>query len=161
MIRAKVQMSERSKKLASYIRRTRTLHAETQQDNQDDVLDKGFAFLKIDIAREFHDQIKDLNHEPGCMGTLGSAFASTESHVFKIGEEDKGLTISFNSKDRSVEINGRKPIRFYYLVQVRLCPDGMTWGYVGGEDNAHLVPIRCKLDTIVEKGLFALFDVEA
>jgi hypothetical protein len=95
------------------------------------------------------------------MGTLGSAFASTESHVFKIGEEDKGLTISFNSKDRSVEINGRKPIRFYYLVQVRLCPDGMTWGYAGGEDNAHLVPISCKLDTIVEKALFALFGVEA
>lgn len=78
-----------------------------------------------------------------------------------LGEEDKGLTISFSSKERSVEINGRKPIRFDYLVQVRLSPDGMTWGYAGGEDNAHLVPISCKLDTIAEKALFPLFGVEA
>src|SRR5277367_273738 len=102
-----------------------------QQDNLGELLDRGFAFLEIDIAREFHDQINDVNHEPGCMGTLGSAFASTESHVFEIGEEDKGLTISFNSKERNVEINGRKPTRFYYLVQVRPSPDGMTWGYAG------------------------------
>ncbi len=95
------------------------------------------------------------------MGALGSTFTSTESHVFKIGEEDKGLTISFNSKERSVEINGRKPLRFYYLVQVRLSPDGMTWSYAGGEENAYLVPISCKLDAIVGKALFVLFGVEA
>ena len=87
MIRAKVQMSERSKKLARFIRRARGRQPATEQDNQGELLDKGFAFLKIDIAREFHNQIIDVNSEPGCTGTLGSAFTNDESRVFKIGED--------------------------------------------------------------------------
>ena len=154
-------MSERSKKLARLIRRTRGRQSETKQDNHDELLDKGFAFLKIDLEREFHNQIIDVNSEPGCTGTLGSAFANKESRVFKIGEEDKGLTIVFNPEERTAEIKGKEPIKFYYFIQVRLAQDETTWGYAGGENNAALAPINSKLDTIVEKALFALFGVEA
>jgi hypothetical protein len=161
MIRAIPPMSERSKKLARLIRRTRGLRPETKQHNHDELLDKGFAFLKIDIEREFHNQISDVNSEPGCTGTLGSAFSTKESRVFKIGEEDKGLTIDYHPTERSAEIKGKAPIQFYYFIQVKLSPDETTWGYAGGESRAALAPINGTLDTIIEKALFALFGVKA
>lgn len=161
MIRANIPMSERSNKLAHVIRRARGRQPEAEQDNHDELLHKGFAFLKIDLAREFHSQINDVNREPGCTDTLGCAFADKESRVFKIGEEDKGLTIDFNPDERTAEIKGKEPIKFYYFIQVRLTQNATTWTYVGGENYGVLAPIRGKLDTIVEKALFALFGVEA
>jgi hypothetical protein len=161
MIRVKLPMSERSRKLARYIRRARSRQPETKQENHDELLHKGFAFLKIDLAREFHSQIVEVNREPGCMDTLGSTFTDRESRVFKIGEEDKGLTILFNPEQRTAEINGKAPIKFYYFIQAKLAQDETKWCYSGGENKAELAPISCKLDAIVEKALFALFGVEA
>ncbi len=113
-------MSERSKKLARCIRRARGCSAETKQDNRDEFFDKGFAYLKIDLASEFHNQIIEVNHEPGCVGTLGSTFTDKELSAFKIGEEYKGLSIHFDPNERTAEIKGREPVAFYYLIQVRL-----------------------------------------
>lgn len=154
-------MSERSMKLARFIRRARGCQPGTKQENHVELLDKGFAFLKIDIEREFHNQISDLNNEAGCKGTLGCEFTSNKSRVFKIGEEDKGLSIAFNPSDRTAEIKGTEPIKFHYVIQVRLGPDETTWGYTGSEKNEDSVPINGKLDSIVERALFALFGVEA
>ncbi|MGB2898883.1 MAG: hypothetical protein WBB89_06440 [Candidatus Acidiferrum sp.] len=153
-------MSERSKKLAHYIRRARERQSTTSQDNQDELLDKGFAFLKIDIEREFHNQISDVNHEPGCIGTFGCAFSDKGSRVFKIVDQDGGLAIDFNPDERTAEIKGKKPINFYYFIQVKLAKDETKWCYVGGENIAELAPISCKLDTVVEEALFALFGIE-
>jgi hypothetical protein len=153
-------MSERSKKLAHYVRRAKERQSTTSQDNQDELLDKGFAFLKIDIEREFHDQISDVNHEPGCSGTFGCAFSDSGSRVFKIRDQDRGLTIDFNPDERTAEIKGKEPINFYYFIQVKLAKDETKWCYVGGENIAELAPISCRLDTIVEEALFALFGIE-
>lgn len=153
-------MSERSKKLAHYIRRAKERQATTNQDNHDELLDKGFAFLKIDIEREFHNQINDVNHEPGCAGTFGCAFSDKGSRVFKIGDEDRGLTIDFNADERTAEIRGKEPINFYYFIQVKVARDETKWCYVGGENIAELAPISCKLDTVVEEVLFALCGIE-
>jgi hypothetical protein len=154
-------MSERSMKLARLIRRAKGCHSETKHDTHEDLLDKGFGFLKIDIEREFHNQTSDVNREPGCKNTLGSSFTNKESRVFKIGEEDKGLIIDFNSSERIAEIKGKEPIRFHYFIQVRLAQDQTTWVYVGGENNSVVEPITGTLDAIVEKALFALFGLEA
>ncbi len=153
-------MSERSKKLAHYIRRAKERQSTTSHDNQDELLDKGFAFLKIDIEREFHNQISDVNHEPGCIGTFGCAFSDKGSRVFKIVDQDNGLTIDFNPAERTAEIKSKEPINFYYFIQVKVAKDETKWCYVGGEKNAELAPISCKLDTVVEEALFALFGIE-
>jgi hypothetical protein len=153
-------MSERSKKLAHYIRRAKERQSTASQENQDELLDKGFAFLKIDIEREFHNQISDVNHEPGCIGTFGCAFSDKGSRVFKIVDQDGGLTIDFNRAERTAEIKGKEPINFYYFIQVKLAKDETKWCYVGGENIAELAPINCKLDTVVEEALFALFGSE-
>jgi len=153
-------MSERSKKLAHYIRRAKERQSTTSQDNHGDLLDKGFAFLKIDIEREFHNQISDVNQEPGCSGTFGCAFSDGGSRVFKNGAQDRGLTIDFNPDERTAEIKGKEPINFYYFIQVKLAKDETKWCYVGGENTAELAPISCKLDTVVEEALFALFGIE-
>ena len=153
-------MSERSKKLAHYVRGAKERQSTTSQDNQDEVLDKGFAFLKIDIEREFHNQISDVNHEPGCSGTFGCAFSDKGSLVFKIGDQDRGLTIDFNPDERTAEIKGKEPINFYYFIRVKLAKDETKWCYLGGENIAELAPISCKLDTVVEEALFALFGIE-
>jgi hypothetical protein len=153
-------MSERSKKLAHYIRRAKERQSTASQENQDELLDKGFAFLKIDIEREFHNQISDVNHEPGCIGTFGCAFSDKGSRVFKIVEQDRGLTIDFNPAKRTAEIKGEEPIDFYYFIQVKVAKDETKWCYVGGENIAELAPISCKLDTVVEEALFALFGSE-
>ena len=89
-------MSGRSKTLARYIRKERAGGPE-QGQSHDTLLDKGFSLLKNEPAREFHNQIKEVNHEPGCIDALGSAFGDTEGRVFKLGEETKGLAISFNT----------------------------------------------------------------
>jgi hypothetical protein len=153
-------MSDRSKKLAHYVRRAKELQSTKSHDNQVELLDKGFAFLKIDIEREFHEQINDINHEPGCNGTFGCAFSDRGSHVFKIGDEHRRLTIHFNPEERTAEIKGEEPIHFYYFIRVKLAKDVTKWCYLGGESIAELAPISCKLDTIVEKALFALFGIE-
>jgi hypothetical protein len=153
-------MSERSKKLAHYIRRAKERQSKTSQDNHNELLDKGFAFLKIDIEREFHNQISDVNHEPGCGGTFGCAFSDKESRVFKIGDEERGLTIDFNPDERTAEIKGKEPINFYYFIQVKVAKDETKWCFAGGENSAELAPISCKLDTVVEDALFALFGIE-
>src|SRR5216683_2711038 len=118
-------MSERSKKLAHYIRRAKERQSTTSQDNQGELLDKGFAFLKIDIEREFHNQISDVNQA-----------------------------------ERTAEIKGKEPINFYYFIQVKVAKDETKWCYVGGENIAELASISCKLDTVVEEALFALFGIE-
>lgn len=153
-------MSERSKKLAHYIRRAKERQSTATQNNQDELLDKGFAFLKIDIEREFHNQISDANQEPGCSGTFGCQFSDVGSHVFKMGDQDRGLTIDFNPDERAAEIKSKEPINFYYFIQVKLAKDETKWCYVGGENIAQLAPISCKLDTVVEAALFALFGIE-
>jgi hypothetical protein len=153
-------MSERSKKLAHYIRRAKERQSTTSQDNQDELLDKGFAFLRIDIEREFHDQISDVNHEPGCIGTFGCAFSDKGARVFKIGDQDRGLTIDFNPDERTAEIKSKEPINFYYFIQVKLAKDETKWCFVGGETIGELAPISCKLDTVVEEALFALCGIE-
>jgi hypothetical protein len=153
-------MSERSKRLAHYVRRARELQSTRGHDNQVQLLDKGFAFLRIDIEREFHNQISDINHEPGCGSTFGCTFSDRESRVFTIGDEDRGLRICFNPEERTAEIKGEEPIHFYYFIQVKLAKDETKWCYVGGEDIAALSPISCKLDTVVEEALFALFGIE-
>ncbi len=153
-------MSERSKKLAHYIRRAKERQSTTGHDNQDELLDKGFSFLKIDIEREFHNQISDVNQEPGCNGTFGCAFSDKGSRVFKNVDQDKGLTIDFNPAERTAEIKGKEPINFYYFIQVKVAKDETKWCYVGGENIAELAPISCKLDTVVEEALFALFGIE-
>jgi hypothetical protein len=158
---ARIAMSELSEKLAPYVLRAKERRPETKQDGHEEVLDKGFALLKEDLAREFHDQINELNGEPGCMDTLGSAFVDKASRVFRFAEEDKGLTIDFDAVNRTVELKGTEPIKFHYLIQVTLAKDKKTWSYLGGENKAELTPITGKLDMVVEKALFALFGVEA
>ena len=153
-------MSERSKKLAHYVRRAKELQSTTSHDNQVELLDKGFAFLKIDLEREFHNQISDINHEPGCGGTFGCAFSDRGSHVFKIGDEDRGLHIYFNRDERTAEIKGKEPIDFYYFIQAKLAKDETKWCYVGGENRAELAPISCRLDIVVEQTLFALCGID-
>src|ERR1700730_977446 len=153
-------MSERSKKLAHYIRRAKERQSTATQNNQDEVLNKGFAFLKIDIEREFHNQISDVNHEPGCSGTFGCQFSDVGSHVFKTGDQDRGLTTDFNPDKRTAEIKGKEPSNFYYFIQVKFAKDESNWCYVGGENISKLEPISCKLDTVVEAALFALFGIE-
>jgi hypothetical protein len=154
-------MSERSMKLARLIRRARGCQPDTKHDNHEELLDKGFGFLKIDIEREFHNQISDVNREPGCKGTLGCSFTNKESRVFKIGKEDSGLTIDFHPNERTAEIKGKEPVKFHYFIQVRLAQDQSKWDYEGGENPAVLGPINGKLDAIVENALFALFGVES
>jgi hypothetical protein len=153
-------MSERSKKLAHYIRRAKERKSTTGQDNHEELLDKGFAFLKIDLEREFHNQISDVNHEPGCVDTFGCAFSGQGSRVFKIGDEEGGLTIDFNPDERTAEIKGKEPINFYYFIQVKLAKDRTKWCCSGGEKGTNLAPINCKLDSIVEEALLALYGID-
>ena len=152
-------MSYRSQKLALYIRKIREEQPDKSGSNKD-LLDKGFALLRNDLAREFQSQISELNHEPGCNDTLGSTFGGRESRVFKIGEEEKGLVIDFNADELTTVIAGRDPINFRYCIKVRLSKDESKWCYAGGENMQDLQPITGKLDTVVEKSLFALFGVE-
>jgi hypothetical protein len=152
-------MSERSKKLAHHIRRAKEYQSTTVPDNHDDVLDKGFAFLKIDLEREFHNQISDVNHEPSCAGTFCCAFTDKASRVFKHGQENRGLTIDFNPNERTAETRGTEPINFSYLIQVKLAKDGTKCFYGGGRNNGELAPISHKLDSIVEEALFALLGI--
>ena len=154
-------MSERSKNLARYIRKSKSELTDTSPNSQEELLNKGFALLKESLAREFHTQISEVNHEPGCMDSLGSAFSEKDSRVFKIGEEHKGLAVGFDAELRTAEIKGKEPIEFYYLIKVRLSKDQMKWCYAGGEDKEQLIPITGKLDIVVEKALFALYGVEA
>ena len=154
-------MSERSKNLARYIRRAKDHKTEVMQANHDEVLDKGFSLLKEGLAREFHNQISEANHEPGCMDSLGSRFTDKESRVFRIGQETSGLTVDFDPAQRKAEIKGIAPIKFNYFIRVRLAKDETKWCYAGGENKEELVPVTGKLDTVVEKALFALFGVEA
>ena len=74
-------MCKPSKKSAHYIRRAKERQSTISEDNHKELLDKGFAFLKIDLEREFHSQISDVNHEPGCVGTFGCTF-SDKGHVY-------------------------------------------------------------------------------
>jgi hypothetical protein len=152
-------MSYRSQKLALYIRKMREKRP-AESGGHDDLLDRGFALLKKDLAREFHSQISDLNNEPGCTDTVGSTFSDKESRVFKIDEKDKGLVVDFHSEDRTVEIVGKEPIKFHYLIHVRLSKDGSNWCYAGGETMKDLQPVTGKLDMVVEKTLYALFGIE-
>jgi hypothetical protein len=154
-------MSERSKKLAHYIRRAKERQSTTSQNNRVDLLDKGFAFLKIDLEREFHNQINDVNHEPGCVGTFGCAFSSQGARVFKVRDEEGGLTIDFNPDERTAEIKGKEPINFYYFIQTKLAKDETKWCCVGGEKRTELAPINCKLDIVVEQALLALCGIDA
>jgi hypothetical protein len=118
---SRIAMSELSEKLAPYVLRAKERRPETKQDGHEEVLDKGFALLKEDLAREFHDQINELNGEPGCMDTLGSAFVDKASRVFRFAEEDKGLTIDFDAVNRTVELKGTEPIKFHYLISSHTC----------------------------------------
>lgn len=102
-----------------------------------------FASHEIDLAREFHNQIIDVNREPGCTDTFGSVFDEKESRVFKIGEEDKGLTLVFNAEDRTAEIKGTAPIKFHYFIQVRLAQNETKWYYAGGETDARYCRRSC------------------
>ena len=154
-------MSERSKKLAHYIRRAKERQSTATHNNQDEVLNKGFAFLKIDIEREFHNQIGDVNQEPGCSGTFGCQFSDVGSHVFKMGDQDRGLTIDFNPDERTAEMKGKEPINFYYFIQTKLAKDETKWCCVGGEKRTELAPINCKLDIVVEQALLALCGIDA
>jgi len=154
-------MSERSKNLARYIRRAECHQPEIMQANRDELLDTGFSLLKDGLAREFHNQISEANHEPGCMNSIGSRFSDKESRVFRIGQEASGLAVDFNHAERIVEIKGKEPTKFYYFIRVRLAKDETKWCYAGGENKEQLLPITGKLDTVVEKALFALFGVEA
>jgi hypothetical protein len=95
------------------------------------------------------------------MNTLGSTFREKDSRVFRIGQEDKGISVHFNSEQRTVEMKGEEPTKFYYFIKVRLSKDQTNWCYAGDEDREQLLPITGKLDTVVEKALFALFGVEA
>src|SRR5664279_6257764 len=112
-------MSERSKNLARYIRRAKGHQPEVIQANHEEVLDKGYSLLKEGLAREFHNQISEANHEPGCMDSLGSRFTDKESRVFRIGQETSGLTVDFDPAQRIAEIKGKEPIKFYYYIRVR------------------------------------------
>jgi hypothetical protein len=152
-------MSERSKKLAHYIRRAKEYQSTINGDNHDELLDKGFAFLKIDLEREFHNQINDVNHEPSCTGAFCCSFADKGSRVFKTGEENRGLTIDFNPNDRTAIIKGKEPISFYYFIQVKLAKDETKCFYAGGENIGEPAPISRKLDSIVEEALFALLGI--
>jgi hypothetical protein len=153
-------MSERSKNLARYIRKAKNPQAHQGQDHGA-MLDQGFALLKEHLAREFHNQIAEVNREPGCMDSLGSVFAEKDSRVFRMGHEDEGITIVFDPGNRTAEITGKEPIEFHYFIIVRLSKDETKWCYAGGEDKEQLAPITGKLDTVVEKTLFALYGVEA
>ena len=154
-------MSERSKNLARYIRRAKGHPPEIMPINHDEVLDKGFSLLKEGLAREFHNQVNEANREPGCMDSLGSSFTDRESRVFRIGQEAHGLIVDFYPAERIAEIKGKEPTKFYYFIRVRLAKDETKWCYAGGDNPEELVPITGKLDTVVEKALFALFGVEA
>lgn len=152
-------MSYRSEKLALYIRKCREKWPD-KPGSRNGLLDKGFELLRNDLAREFHSQISELNQEPGCHDTLGSSITDKESGVFRIGKEDQGLVIDFNSEGRSAEIAGKDRIKFRYYIKVRLSRDESTWCYAGGENLQELQPITGKLDTVVEKALYALFGVD-
>ncbi len=154
-------MSERSKNLARHIRRAKGHRPEILQANHEGVLDRGFSLLRESLAREFHTQIDEANHEPGCMDSLGSRFTDKESYVFRIGQEAQGLMVDFNPVERIAEIKGKEPTKFYYFIRVRLAKDETKWCYAGGDNPGDLVPITGKLDMVVEKALFALFGVEA
>jgi hypothetical protein len=154
-------MSELSEKLAPYVLRAKARQSGTKQGSRDEVLDKGFSLLRADLAREFHTQIDEVNGEPGCIDALGCAFVDKGSRVFRFAEEDKGLAIDFSPEKRTVEIKGKEPIKFYYFIQVSLAKDETTWRYDGGKSTGELTPITDKLDTVVEKTLFALFGVDA
>ncbi len=154
-------MSERSKNLARYIRGAKGHRPEIVQANHKEVLDKGFSLLMEGLAHEFHTQINEANHEPGCMDSLGSRFTDKESRVFRIGQEAQGLIVDFNPCDRTAEIKGLEPTKFYYFIRVRLAKDETKWCYAGGDSPEELAPITGKLDVVVEKALFALFGVEA
>jgi hypothetical protein len=180
-------MTERSEKLARYIREAKESKSKKQSqskkdqaekngkahpqpnhngnpnEKQDDdaLLEKGFAQLKNNLAREFHNQIEDVNGEPGCMQTLGSRFDDEDSCVFKLDAEEKGLKVEFHPDEHSVEIKGQQPVEFYYFIQVKLNPECGKWAYVGGADKNKLEIITGNLDEVVSKSIFALFGVEA
>jgi len=132
-------------------------------DSEEELLNRGFVLLKDDLTREFQMQIGELNHEPGCNNILGWTFSNRDSRVFRSGdgEEKQELTIDFNSEERTAEIKGKEPIRFYYFIRVRLVKDKTAWCYAGGEDKDNLSTVTGKLDMVVEKALMALFGVEA
>ena len=123
------------------------------------MLDRGLAFLQIDLEREFHNQTNDVNHEPSCAGTFCCAFTDKGSRVLKNGEDHRGLAIEFDSGNRTAIIKGKDPMNFYYFIQVKVGKDGTQCFYAGGRSSEELAPISGKLDSIVEEALFALSGV--
>lgn len=71
------------------------------------------------------------------------------------------MAVDFDAEQRTAEIKGKAPVEFYFFIKVRLSKDQTKWCYAGGEDTEQLMPITGKLDSVVEKALFALYGVEA
>ena len=58
-----------------------------------------------------------------------------------------------------MKITCEKPVKFGYLIEVRLVSAETHWYYVAGEKKNELAACNDQIDWIVEKALYALFSI--
>ncbi len=158
----RLRMSKRSETLANYVRqfkeRQPAQDAATVIRNR--LLDEGYARLQADVKAECEKQADELNGEAGCAGALVCRFSGNDSGVFRT-DDAACLSVKWDAPKRSVTLICEKPTKFKYIVEVKLTNNETNWYFAAGPDRKSLTAINNQIDWIIDKGLFALFDVEA
>jgi hypothetical protein len=155
-------MSERSQSLAAYARQF--LQGRPLTDaailNRKQLLDEGFSRLQNVLKQEFETQVDEFNNEPGTGCTLVCRF-DDQPTVFRKNGETVGLTLKFDSLQRTIAIDCQEPKKFHHIIEVKLNSAETSWYYVAGHKKNELGSIgEDGVGLLVEKSLFALFGVE-
>jgi hypothetical protein len=156
-------MSRRSEQLAAYVRQT--LDGKPMSDEamlkRNKILDNGFLALKESLKDEFEKQIGELKSEPGCGSSLYYSFSDKVWKVMRLDDHDCALSVKFDNDKRMVSFSAEKPFKFTYFVEVKLTGGETGYYYDIGKKKSDLSSGGVDVASmIVEKSLYALFDVE-
>lgn len=156
-------MSQRSAQLAAYVRQT--LEGKPQFDEamlkRNKILDNGFAALKEGLKDEFEKQIDELKGEAGCGNSLSYDLSDRMWKVTRLDDYDCALSVKFDDDKRMVSISAEKPFKFTYFIKVELTGSETGYYYEIGKKKSDMSSGGVNVASmVVEKSLYALFDVE-
>jgi hypothetical protein len=160
--RSSPDMSQRSSKLASYIRREliNKPQADEAMLRRNRILDEGFSRLHEQIIKEFEKQLEELQHEPDCGSALFWHYSDGAGQLRRADNGDL-VTVRFDRDTRIVSFKCEKPLKLSYFIEVRLNPTETNFYYVAGEKKSDLDPTNETIvQVIVEKYFYALFNVQ-
>jgi hypothetical protein len=158
-----VRMSERSEKLAAYVRQFKENKptADEATVRRHRTLDEGFERLQEELKSEFAKQVEELNHEPGCADFLVCKFSNVEPGVYRTDDSDSHVSVKFDPPKRAVTITCDRPTKLKYIIEVRLTNDETSWYFAAGENKKDLSSCGERVDWVVEKALYALVGIGA